>query len=615
MRFTRWLAFLVSLGMLVMIGGIGWRMNVAAQQTAESIHRRDTAELVRNNAMLASQYLLLSAKELADFSGGHGFRLAERDTADAELLAQFQRKAVFFPYGAVLADLNGRVLNARSQAPGLPPATDPGYVPMRAGLKAGGPGFSSVMTAGGVPLVAVAVPVVAGGQPRGLMIGYTKIETSQLQAYLSQLGGAGETRAILDNEGVFTAASDPARLGTPVEPEVRAAIANATPLRPFAVEFTRDGVATVAFVTTGMQGGWISYQSRTSSVFYGPIRSRGLKTNLALLGLILVAGAALAAMNHRAETVRRRSEERFRALVQNAMDVITVLGPAGRITFDSPSVTSVLGFHTGARLGELGADTLHPDDQHAARDLFARVLADPDTRQRLQCRVRRADGSYLWADLSITNLLDNPAVGGIVVNARDISESRDLQEQMSHQASHDALTGLPNRRFFNDRLSSTLRPPAATDAGRTPADDTTGAPVRATALIFIDLDQFKPVNDRLGHEAGDDLLRQVSERFLACVRPTDTLARVGGDEFIIVIDDITQVADATRVAARLIDALAEPFRLGEHEVRVGASVGVSLAGFGEDPDDALRRADSAMYRAKQSGGGRYELCGEDLVAA
>ena len=364
-------------------------------------------------------------------------------------------------------------------------------------------------------------------------------------------------------------------------------------MQPKAVEYTSDGHKMIAFVTTGMAGGWISFKSRTISVFYGPIRSRSLATNLALLLLILAAGAALSAMNHRAERVRRRSEERFRALVQNAMDVITVLGPCGEITYESPSITTVLGFPPGGRIGVRALSTLHPDDREHARAMFQAVLQEPAAMQRVQCRVRRADGSYLWADLSVSNLLANPAIGGIVVNARDISDSRRLQEQMSHQALHDALTGLPNRRLFNDRLSATLR-----------ADGFGG---RLLALVFVDLDNFKPVNDQLGHDAGDELLCQVTQRFLPCLRSIDTLARVGGDEFVILLDHLTSTDDATDVAGRLIATLNEPFWIFGEWVWIGASLGVTVAHTGENPAEVLRRADAAMYNAKQAGGLRYEL--------
>lgn len=587
------LPLIVSLVLLLAIGAVGWQMNRAAQRTAESIHLRDSKALVQNNAALASRYLELSAKELADFTTSRTFALRAGSRADQELLKGFRAKAVFFPYGAALTDVTGAVLTFDAQEPGLPPPSDPGYARLWQQAKAGEPGYSSIMKVQGVPLAAVAVPVVLGGQVKAFFLAYTKIATSQLQAYLSQLGGVGEVGAILDAEGVFAAVSDTDRLGAVVEPEVRAAITQAVAMQPKVVEYTSNGQQMIAFVTTGMPGGWTSFKSQTVAVFYGRIRSRNLATNLALLVLILVAGAALSGMNYRAERVRRRSEERFRALVQNAMDVVTVLRAGGEITYDSPSITTMLGFGPADRIGVRALATVHPDDREHTRATLAAALREPATIQRAECRLRRADGSYLWADLSVSNLLDNPAIRGIVVNARDISESRRLQEQMSHQALHDSLTGLPNRRLFNERLSATLR---VDGHGR-----------RMLALVFVDLDNFKPVNDRLGHDAGDELLCQVTRRFQPCLRSIDTFARVGGDEFVILLDRLTSTDDATEVASRLVATFREPFWIFGEWVRVGASLGVTVAYNGENPAEVLRRADVAMYNAKQAGGLRYEL--------
>jgi diguanylate cyclase (GGDEF)-like protein/PAS domain S-box-containing protein len=594
MWLKRRLALVVSIVLLVAIGVVGWQMNSAAMRTAEDIHRRDTADLSRTIANLGSQYLLLSARELAEYSDAHSFSLRGGDPGDRQLLKDFRSKATFFPYGAALTDLQGNVLNADAEEPGLPPANDPGYAILRQGLTSGQPGFSSLMTVRGVPLTAAAVPVTVNGLARAILVGYTNTVESQLQTYTNRFDGAGETGAIVDSRGVFVAVNDTRRIATAVEPAVRAAMVNATPMKPVSVEYERDGQKRVAFVVAGLPGGWATYNSRPWSTFYGPIRSGNFRIDIALLGMILIAGAALSAMNHRAETTRRRSEERFTALVQNAADLVTLLDVNGRITYDSPSIAKVLGFSPGARLGVDAASTLHPDDEVEARALFARALLAPDAVQRLQCRVRRADNAYQWVDLSVTNRLATPAIAGIVVNARDISESRRLQEQLSHLALHDALTGLPNRRLFKDRLTESLRPDPARP--------------HLLSLLFVDLDEFKQVNDEYGHDAGDELLRQVSGRLVRRLRPSDTLARIGGDEFVILLDPVVDSDEAITIANRLLAELAEPFQVAGHEVRVGGSIGVTIARRGQDPDDMLRTADSAMYRAKQDGGLRYEMC-------
>jgi diguanylate cyclase (GGDEF)-like protein/PAS domain S-box-containing protein len=352
-------------------------------------------------------------------------------------------------------------------------------------------------------------------------------------------------------------------------------------------------VTRIAVIQTGMRGGWANVHTQSLWEFYGPTRSNSMNLTLAVLGMVLVAGAALTTLNHRAETARRRSEQRFRALIQNASDLFTVLGPDGRIRYDSPSVATVLGYAPGGRDGMRAIDTMHPSDQSAARAVFTQVIADPGAVGRLQCRIEHANGGYRWVDISVSNLLANDAVHGIVVNARDISDSRRLQEQMSHQALHDALTGLPNRRMFYERLEGSL--------GRRRHGD------EQLALVFVDLDGFKPVNDSLGHDAGDELLRQVGHRFRACLRTGDTLARVGGDEFVVLLDELTGLDDAVAVADRIVASLHAPFALRNTDVWIGASVGVTLVEPGADPQAALRHADAAMYRAKQAGGHQFAI--------
>ncbi len=182
---------------------------------------------------------------------------------------------------------------------------------------------------------------------------------------------------------------------------------------------------------------------------------------------------------------------------------------------------------------------------------------------------------------NLFNLLDDPTVGGLVLNYRDITERALYQEQLTQQAFQDALTGLPNRARLLQQLDFAL-----------------GQRGSSVGLLFVDLDGFKQVNDTLGHDAGDELLRQVSKRFSGCVRDGDVLARLGGDEFIVLLpgagDD-----DAALVAQRLEACLAEPFVLADATVRVGASIGVATRPDGQaTPEELLREADTAMYRAK-----------------
>jgi diguanylate cyclase (GGDEF)-like protein len=192
------------------------------------------------------------------------------------------------------------------------------------------------------------------------------------------------------------------------------------------------------------------------------------------------------------------------------------------------------------------------------------------------------------------NMLADPSIGGIVVNYRDITQRRTLEERLRHQAFHDPLTELPNRALFMNRLGFAL-----TRAERSK---------KAAAVLFLDLDNFKLVNDSLGHEVGDRLLVSVAERLRASLRAEDTAARFGGDEFTVLLEDVTDVTDAVRVADKITRALSAPFVLESREVFVTTSIGIVLGTSGhERPTDLLRNADVALYRAKANGKATYEV--------
>src|SRR5207248_4582453 len=211
----------------------------------------------------------------------------------------------------------------------------------------------------------------------------------------------------------------------------------------------------------------------------------------------------------------------------------------------------------------------------------------------LELEVRHASGRLCHAEMTMTNLLGNPSVGGIVLNTRDMSERKVLQDQLVHEASHDSLTALANRALFRDRVEKELRQNEVRQAKLT--------------ILFLDLDGFKEVNDSLGHAMGDVLLIQVAERLRSCVRPIDTVARLGGDEFAVLVADKSSERDGSVVADRIMRALRDPFKLEGREIYVGASIGIAATDHDvDDADHLLRNADLAMYRAKSSGAGNYE---------
>jgi diguanylate cyclase (GGDEF)-like protein/PAS domain S-box-containing protein len=287
-----------------------------------------------------------------------------------------------------------------------------------------------------------------------------------------------------------------------------------------------------------------------------------------------------------AEEALRRSEERFRSLVQNSSEGITVIEADGTIVYDSPAVEKVLGYTPDERVGTNAFDRANPNDSEEGTYILGDLLANPGAQKTLELPWRHKDGSLLCLEAILTNLLDDPAVRGIVLNWRDITERKAMEERLKHSALHDSLTDLPNRQLFLDRLGQALAR----------ADRRRGSKV---AVLFIDLVGFKVINDSLGHDRGDRVLVEVAKRLRGCLRPEDTLARFGGDEFIVVLEEVEGADDALRVAQRISEEFREPFVLDVRKVVVRLSIGVALGDSPtKSPEGLLRDADTAMYRAK-----------------
>jgi diguanylate cyclase (GGDEF)-like protein/PAS domain S-box-containing protein len=283
----------------------------------------------------------------------------------------------------------------------------------------------------------------------------------------------------------------------------------------------------------------------------------------------------------------QRSEERFRSLVQNASDGVLVLSEAGLVRYASPALERILGRRAEVSVDRSPTEYVHPDDRRSVERRLADVSGPDGGEVTLEFRARHADGSWRTLEAIAKNLLDDPAVNGVVVNYRDITERKALEQELRHQAFHDVLTGLANRSLFRDRLGHAL---ARATRGRGP-----------TAVLYLDLDDFKVVNDRLGHAAGDRLLVAVGERLRSATRAEDTVARLGGDEFAIIVEE-KESAEAAVAAGRILGALAAPFRVDDVEISIRGSIGIASGTAVEQADEVLRQADIAMYAAKARGG-------------
>ena len=284
-----------------------------------------------------------------------------------------------------------------------------------------------------------------------------------------------------------------------------------------------------------------------------------------------------------------RSEARFRSLVQNSSDVITVIGVDGDVRYQSPSVTRVFG-HAPERLEDEGLAALVDAEDLPVVHRALREI-EPGATRTLQCGVSHADGRRRRVEITASNLLEDADVGGYVLNIRDDTERRALEDQLTHLAFHDLLTDLRQPGPLPDRVKHAI------------ARRRTNS---AVAVLFIDLDDFKNVNDSLGHGAGDELLILVAERLRGGLRPGDTVGRLGGDEFAVLLEDMPRRGEPVRAAERILTSLSEPFRLGGRDApHAGQHRHRHRAGGGENAGDLLRNADTAMYTAKSQGKGRY----------
>ena len=315
-------------------------------------------------------------------------------------------------------------------------------------------------------------------------------------------------------------------------------------------------------------------------------------------------GIALESAGLAAQLARRDADAWYRSLIDNAADAITVLERDGTIRFQTPSIEDILGFRPEALAGTNLADAVHPDDREWVEAQFARIRRRPGAADgSVVVRWRHRDGSYRSVESRVANLLGDPAVRGIVVNSRDVTDRVALEEQLTRRAFHDGLTGLANRALFVDRLEHALY------AG-SPQEE-------ALAVVFIDLDDFRKVNDSLGHPAGDDLLRICARRLTERLAAGDTAARLGGDEFAVLLESCPTPEAAGQMARYLLDALTEPVELHGRRMVVSASAGVAIVSRREQPpaEEVLRNADIALYRAKEEGTGRYRLFEERMHAA
>jgi diguanylate cyclase (GGDEF)-like protein/PAS domain S-box-containing protein len=286
----------------------------------------------------------------------------------------------------------------------------------------------------------------------------------------------------------------------------------------------------------------------------------------------------------------REREQQFRALISHSSDVITILDESGIVTYASPSLHRVFGYRPESWVGWRLFVHVDQTDGEILQDAIDQAIREPGVPAIAEWSIRHRDGTMRRAESSVTALFSEPSVRGIVLNTRDVTEQQELESQLRHQAAHDALTGLANRATFRRVVDDAVEERSLNG--------------KKFALLFCDLDEFKAINDTLGHAVGDELLIEVAGRLEACVRDGDLVARWGGDEFAILLVGENEVDHVEEIAHRIIDGITTTFHLRSRAINIGVSIGVISSDTEFDGmEDLLAKADLAMYMAKSRGRG------------
>ncbi|NRF95571.1 PAS domain S-box protein [Paenibacillus frigoriresistens] len=293
------------------------------------------------------------------------------------------------------------------------------------------------------------------------------------------------------------------------------------------------------------------------------------------------------------EAALKESEEKYRLIAENMSDLIAILDIQGFIRYASPSYHSILGFPTDHIEGDLAFNMVHPDDTPTLQKTFFEIILDKAPRGA-EFRYKHVNGEWIYVEARFTPvLLEHDEVEYIVVVARDITDRKNNEKLLMDMAFTDTLTGLPNRRKLMDHAKHALI--------------TANRQQNSIGLLFLDIDKFKEINDKMGHDIGDELLIRFAERVKGNLKDDDIMCRIGGDEFVILLPTVYALQDATNVAEKVIQSLQIPWQINGHVFRTTSSIGIAISNAGDTIDMLLKRADKALYRVKENGRNHFKV--------
>ncbi len=297
---------------------------------------------------------------------------------------------------------------------------------------------------------------------------------------------------------------------------------------------------------------------------------------------------------HRADNSLKESEERFRIIAENTKSIIKILTPTGKVTYCSPSIEEILGIPVWNQIGKSISNHIHFEDIA----LFETTLEEcKETKKTMALEMRciHRDGYAIWIKTHITPILnDQEEVDKIILVSNDITELKQKESTLTKMAFYDYLTNLPNRRLFNKQLEQAMI-----------TTDKTG---KVSALLIVDCDKFKLINDTLGHDAGDEVIKEFANRLKLSLRNKDTISRIGGDEFTVVTPEMKNIEEVTNVAERLLKKMSEPIYIHGHEIHLTASIGIAIYSANScSMNELFKKADQSLYRSKELGGNMYSL--------